>query len=597
MPNIDQALKLCSDLGIDASHYEDADTPSETRHVWEVGVESIDNLGDLPDRLSHAGEYEWIGEPQLDGPKWLWDARERHTVPANESNLAEGYVAVSYTWGRWRLEDQMEVRSGTSWPVPMIDPERTDFTFDGLKDVLSKITCCRYFWIDVFCINQHDSAERRAEIAKIGSIFAKAKGVLTYLWGLQSGDELAHALCDLGDMILWMLRFSAPRDRECSKYAKKQSPPEFGSLLRSDPWFESLWTLQEMILCPSTLWLARNGDFCTINSRKVTTALVASACTLFHDVLPLRAKFVETMLLKVEKTVETEDSVISLGDAKWLHKRTTEGTKIVEAITSWLFWAERRACIISSLAASRTAILVAAAKRVSVGQRTEAVLAALKIASFDGISDEENHITGSFPVGLLNAVLEDDGRKMFDVDHNTPVIDARLKLRHFFSEITPTTAERCLSNYSRGFQSVLHEGWRFRDDGSLYIPHGSIIQAFEPSDDAIIYISLHSVESIECKASAAESAVRSEYIKWRNKLKRASERKKYPRKIAVLFCPVAIQDVAMFNTKGIVLVTNAEVIEDDSPLHWYKCGTYRVFIDKFYEMNCPRGIVVGSYGS
>ena len=189
--------------------------------TWEIQIDHVEHLIPLPPRLPHSGNYEWIGQPGRGNPRWLWDSHESRTVRANESSLWEGYVAISYTWGRWQKGQRSE--SGTFWPLPTFDPKKCDYDLSYLKAIMKGIPAVRYFWVDVLCIDQTDVKEREEEVAKIGAIFENAKQVVTYLWNMASGDDLAHALCSLGDLILWSSQVSERGCQKPSKYASKRS--------------------------------------------------------------------------------------------------------------------------------------------------------------------------------------------------------------------------------------------------------------------------------------------------------------------------------------------------------------------------------------
>ena len=160
--------RLCQSLGLFNAHQ----TPS-LRHTWDVVCQAISNLQTLPVKIPHAGHYEWVGDPDERPPKWLWDSQDYCTVESNAERLAEGYIAVSYTWGRWKCgETQI---SGTDWSVPQLKDE-CNFNLKTLQDILHDIPSCRYFWVDVLCINQGDEKELEEEIAKQGAIFAQTRG-------------------------------------------------------------------------------------------------------------------------------------------------------------------------------------------------------------------------------------------------------------------------------------------------------------------------------------------------------------------------------------------------------------------------------------
>src|SRR5947207_7270675 len=106
--------KYSLDLGL----LQPNQNPSK-RHAWEIKCKPPEALHELPPKLPHAGKYEWLGHQNLDPPKWLWDSLIAKTVPATEGCLRKGYIAVSYTWGRWKVGEEM--RDGTSWAVPVVD--------------------------------------------------------------------------------------------------------------------------------------------------------------------------------------------------------------------------------------------------------------------------------------------------------------------------------------------------------------------------------------------------------------------------------------------------------------------------------------------
>ncbi len=262
-PTMVYIRSLCENLGLFM-----ASEPSPLRHVWSVQRQSITSLQTLPTKLSHAGRYNWAGSPDERPPKWLWDSREFRTVEANETILAEGYIAVSYTWGRWMC-GKTKI-SGTEWHVPQVD---CNFKLSTLQQILSEIPYCRYFWLDVLCIDQDDCEAKKEEIAKQGAIFARARGVLAYFWTIENADHLAQALCDLGDFVLQSIEICSVEDRRRSEYTPQgvQNYNSHAVDLQNEPWFSSLWTLQEMILFPSSIWMAADGGICTVNGKVATT--------------------------------------------------------------------------------------------------------------------------------------------------------------------------------------------------------------------------------------------------------------------------------------------------------------------------------------
>lgn len=274
-PDMQNIRQLCDTLGL-------LEPPSTSlRHAWHVEHQSISHLHAFPAKLPHAGRYEWAGERDERPPKWLWDSQEYCTVEATADRLMEGYIAVSYTWDRW-LHGTTRV-AGTDWAVPVLKECRLNLK--TLRDLLHRMPGSRYFWIDVLCINQEDVEEKREEIAKQGAIFAQARTTLTYLWTIENGDSLAQAICNLGDFVLHSIEISLGRDRTKSAYVSGglKDFQHHAKVLQRDWWFTSLWTLQEMILFPSSVWMAIDGSVCIVNRNMVTTAFVASAISLVEQ--------------------------------------------------------------------------------------------------------------------------------------------------------------------------------------------------------------------------------------------------------------------------------------------------------------------------
>jgi hypothetical protein len=88
------------------------------------------------------------------------------------------------------------------WAVPLVDSDRCKLSLSRLKFVIKQASCSLYFWVDVLCIDQMSLEEMREEISKQAAIFARAKGVLVYLW-LLIWNDLVIALHDIGDIVLW----------------------------------------------------------------------------------------------------------------------------------------------------------------------------------------------------------------------------------------------------------------------------------------------------------------------------------------------------------------------------------------------------------
>ena len=567
-------------------HRDENAAANSIRHAWEVETVPADQL-ELPKKLLHAGKYRWIGRQNLDPPKWLWDSQESCTIRASESSLADGYTAVSYTWGRWKIGERME--AGTPWPIPILDPQCA-FNLDKLKMIMKKMRCCRYFWVDVLCIDQSNPREREEEIAKQGAIFANAKAGLTYLWSLESGDELTCALRDIGKLLLRALVFANPSISEL-QYPLSEQELAMSNKLRTDPWFSSLWTLQEAIICPSSVWFANDGQFCKVNSNPITTAFFAAACFVLAETVVMRSVILASMDDKSD-------------DDQELQRHLAE-KELAKRMYPWRDWAEKNSSIVCSLSASRPAILLAAASRVATRRRGEAVLAAMKIADHDGFLGKDSKLVpGGLPIALVNSVLDAEGRLMFNVLHEHG--DGE----HFFADMLPTTADSCTQRLGiENFFGLPAQGWRIADNGFLHIPQGAVMQKFGIFSRSRVRISLQcsreGESTHETIGMSAKYYIESRYEQWKKERVSAvaNIRGYLPDTIRVKFLPLAIHKTIK-NAKndkefpdpsavGLVLASAANSRKTGTSSIWYKCGDYVAYSYDAYKLDWKAGILIG----
>lgn len=148
---------------------------------WKPTSHPIEKLTTLPVRIDHPGAERYIGSELKGRLKYLWDNNTGTTVLATNEIFDQSYVAVSYTWGRWK-DDWYRVKR-TLWDVPSIRSKSPaspkvvcNLIMRQLTDILRRMPNVRYFWIDVLCIPQKPSnakMERVKEekIAKQGAIF------------------------------------------------------------------------------------------------------------------------------------------------------------------------------------------------------------------------------------------------------------------------------------------------------------------------------------------------------------------------------------------------------------------------------------------
>lgn len=217
-----------------------------------------DLLGHWPRRLLHV--------PTLTSYEWQ---------PGNKYNNipSPAYNAITYTWGRWRLKNTqlpnataIPVR-GTQWPIPRVDPAH--FTAAEFEHIIN-MTCTlrpmavgqsrekakkepdvEFVWLDVACIDQRANSPRgAAEIGRQAMIFRGAKQV--YVWlTTHSFDTLSQAITTLEDFT--SVDETRPRPSDAAAIHTI-------SHFLADPWFSSLWTLQEAFLRDNAFPLSRDGQ-------------------------------------------------------------------------------------------------------------------------------------------------------------------------------------------------------------------------------------------------------------------------------------------------------------------------------------------------
>lgn len=218
----------------------------------------IKDLGEWPQRLLHV--------PSLTSYEW---------TPGNVYNGVKDpiYNAISYSWGRFRLQDDqlpevgtaLDIR-GTPWKIPRIDPSH--FTSAQMAAVITMLSdmpapehvaravtgseaavlTTPFLWLDLACIDQRGGPVAAMEIGRQGGIFRRAARV---------GVWLSRAVVDDAQLACLREFFHVSRSRDMKLRLESLQDHECSRLLScvhevlSDPWFSSLWTLQEAYLSPS----------------------------------------------------------------------------------------------------------------------------------------------------------------------------------------------------------------------------------------------------------------------------------------------------------------------------------------------------------
>ncbi|KAI1750662.1 hypothetical protein F4782DRAFT_509091 [Xylaria castorea] len=225
-------------------------------------------LGNWPRRLLHVPtmiSYEWQAGNVYGG----------FTSPS--------YNAITYTWGRWKLGDDEQLESlpltihGVNWDLPRVN--RDHFTSDMLHMMLLEITQnspspqsrhastdhtmapAEFVWLDIACIDQRiHEPKSAAEVGRQAAIFRGASNV--YIWLSRTSDSvLKPALEELHHLVFSIkMIISGASPKDVLARDKVERIRDRLSLILVDPWFSSLWTLQEAFLCPNAWMIGREAD-------------------------------------------------------------------------------------------------------------------------------------------------------------------------------------------------------------------------------------------------------------------------------------------------------------------------------------------------
>lgn len=172
------------------------------------------------------------------------------------------YWVLSYTWGRFQAEagsTALEIHN-LQWDIPPIKSEH--FSVDELQAVMAWIgKHTEFLWIDIACIDQLDRRRKMYEVGRQAAIFNRA--TLACIWMTRLGhQEMQNAVSALMDAELVGLctRGKVQRTRTDEKDICLLRNVVSGlETLSRDPWFSSLWTLQELVIRPDAVLLSREG--------------------------------------------------------------------------------------------------------------------------------------------------------------------------------------------------------------------------------------------------------------------------------------------------------------------------------------------------
>jgi len=167
------------------------------------------------------------------------------------------YGILTYTWGRFPGTNEPSINiSGTTWVIPAVSAQH--FTAKSFERAVRRIgEDVAYVWIDIACIDQEDEAIKMDEIKNQVAIFANAHRVYVWLSTLTNAS-----LTGIFNDIFSCEMFLHSQDEEALGKSVPQAYRDLSASLSSlfkDPWFSSLWTLQEGTLRSDVLILSKEA--------------------------------------------------------------------------------------------------------------------------------------------------------------------------------------------------------------------------------------------------------------------------------------------------------------------------------------------------
>lgn len=182
------------------------------------------------------------------------------------------YNAISYTWGRFALNDQeeLEIKAapiyGTTWAefLPRMNPARY-----SVEDMILAIrtAACPYkeywavdfVWLDIACIDQTpNSPEMAQEIGRQAKIFRGAADCFVWLT-THRGSDMIGLVQRVDKLVAEVSPIQNGLRPDGAVDVWLEEASSLFGWFHSDEWFSSLWTLQEAFLSPKAAFMFKDG--------------------------------------------------------------------------------------------------------------------------------------------------------------------------------------------------------------------------------------------------------------------------------------------------------------------------------------------------
>lgn len=202
-------------------------------------------------------------------------------------DVEPAFNIMSYTWGRWMIREggPALVVNGVTWKVPAV--QDSHFSVGEITHIVNRVgEGASYVWIDVACIDQESREVKMDEVGKQAAIFDKADTAHVWLSQINAID-LGNYMVQLEKTVRAAERLGS-RGAPCFQDKKwlDSTIELFGKIL-ADPWFSSLWTLQEAWLRKDAILLSREGESVSSSTREGITIfdLAEYSSTVYRELL------------------------------------------------------------------------------------------------------------------------------------------------------------------------------------------------------------------------------------------------------------------------------------------------------------------------
>ncbi|TLD28814.1 hypothetical protein PspLS_03749 [Pyricularia sp. CBS 133598] len=213
-------------------------------------------------------------------PDWKGTASWKHPVSQSDSILPPTqfsrepgdpqYEALSYVWGSSTDKEVAFVQTSDSGQEVELAQVLITVNLAGALRVLRETAQPRALWIDSICIDQANNAEKSFQIARMGSIYRQARGVIAWLGPGADGSEMAISAFKEISHDVAVLAGGRPvptpdaivKDRAYKLHENHFTPEQMlaiGALLNR-PYFERLWIVQEVQLADAGTSIVKCGD-------------------------------------------------------------------------------------------------------------------------------------------------------------------------------------------------------------------------------------------------------------------------------------------------------------------------------------------------